>query len=237
MKIASLRNSKRWMITENSSSELTIQIQRLTSAKIPSNPLLMTCQVLVQSPSGVMQVRALLDSGSAASIVSERVAQALCLCRSSQTIRICGINSLPLENNQHSLTSFKIGSIHAPSRNLNMNAVVIPRVTCNLPTHPVFFQSWMGAHQGSTIGRLRIWQAREDQHLAQRGDFRWHSMPWPAKLGRDVEVHPQPLRPHLGGYWLATSTPKARTQSPHSTCLCSLETTNYASFGRHKKNQ
>ena len=95
------------------------------SVKVPSNPLLMTCQVSVQSHSGVMQVRALLDSGSAASFVSERVAQALRLCCSSQTIRICGITGFPLENNQHSLTSFKIASIHALYRHLNVNAVIV----------------------------------------------------------------------------------------------------------------
>ena len=43
----------------------------------------MTYQVLVQSPSGVMQIRALLDSGSTVLFVSERIAQALRLPRSS----------------------------------------------------------------------------------------------------------------------------------------------------------
>ena len=107
------------------------------SVKIQSNPSLLTCQVLVQSPSGVMQVRALLGSGSAVSFVSERVAQALRLCRSSQTVRICGITGFSLEESHHSLTSFKIASIHAPSRELNVSVVIVPCVTCNLPTHPV----------------------------------------------------------------------------------------------------
>ena len=71
------------------------------------------------------------------SFVSERVAQALRLCRSSQTVRICGITGFSLENSHHSLTSFKIASIQAPSRELNVSAVIVPRVTCDLPTHPV----------------------------------------------------------------------------------------------------
>jgi len=83
-----------------------------------------------------MQARALLDSGSAVSFVSERVAQALHLCRSSQDVRICGITGFSLENSNHSLTSFKIASIHTPSRQLNVSAVIVSRVTCALPTHP-----------------------------------------------------------------------------------------------------
>lgn len=107
------------------------------SVRIQSNLLLMTCQVLVRSPSGVMQVRALLDSGSSVSFVSERVAQALRLRRSSQVVRICGITGFSLENNNRSITSFKIASVHTPSRQLGVNAVIVPHVTCDLPTHPV----------------------------------------------------------------------------------------------------
>ena len=103
------------------------------SVRIQSNTLLMTCQVLAQSPQGVMQVRALLDSGSAVSFVSERVAQALRLCCSSRDVRICGITGFSLENSSHSLTSFKIASVHTPSRQLNVSAIIVPRVTCELP--------------------------------------------------------------------------------------------------------
>ena len=58
------------------------------SVRIQSNALFTTCQVFVQFPQKVMQVRALLDSGSAVSFVSERVAQVFRLCRSPQNIRI-----------------------------------------------------------------------------------------------------------------------------------------------------
>ena len=107
------------------------------SVRIQSNPLLMTCQVYVQSPQGVMQVRALLDSGSAMSFVTQRVAQVLRLCRSSQNIKICGITGFSLENCNRSLTSFKIAPFHTPSRQLNVSAIIIPRVTCDLPSYPV----------------------------------------------------------------------------------------------------
>ena len=107
------------------------------SVRIQSNVLLMTCRVLVQSPQGVMQVRALLDPGSATSFISERVAQTLHLCRFSQTIGISGITGLSLEDSNRSIASFKIASVHTPSQRLNVIAVIVPRVTCDLPTHPV----------------------------------------------------------------------------------------------------
>ena len=75
------------------------------AVKIQSNLLLMTCQVLIQSPHRAMQTRALLDSGSALSFVSERVA--------SQNVKIYGITGLSIEDNNHSLTSFKIASLYA----------------------------------------------------------------------------------------------------------------------------
>ena len=113
------------------------------SVRIQSNLLLMTCQMLIQSPQGAMQVRALLDSGSAVSFVSERVAQALRLHRCSQNVKICGITGLSIENSNHSLTSFKIASVHTPNRQLSVSAVVIPHVTCDLPNYPVpFDRGW-----------------------------------------------------------------------------------------------
>ena len=71
------------------------------------------------------------------SFVSERVAQALRLRRSSQVVRICRITGFSLENNNRSITSFKIASVHTPSRQLGVNTVIVPHVTCDLPTHPV----------------------------------------------------------------------------------------------------
>ena len=87
-----------------------------------------------------MQVRALLDSGSAVSFVSERVAESLRLCRFSQNVQICGV---PLEGSHHSLSSFKIAPVHNPKWQLTVNAVVVPHVTSELPTkHVPLNQEW-----------------------------------------------------------------------------------------------
>ena len=90
-----------------------------------------------------MQVRALLDSGSAVSFVSERVAQSLCLCRFSQNVKICGVTDVPLKDSYHSLSSFKIAPVHNPKWQLTVNAVVVPLVICELPTkHEPLNQEW-----------------------------------------------------------------------------------------------
>ena len=197
------------------------------SVKIQSNPLLMTCQVFAQSPSGVMQVRALIDSGSAVSFVSERVAQTLRLCRSSQTVRICGITGFSLENNHHSLTSFKIASIHTTSRQLDVSAVIVPRVTCDLPTHPVPLNcKW------KHVKNLRL----ADPEFGKPGKI-------DILLGVEtfVDIMRQGRETTLGwvlaGYWLAMSILMAPTLLHRIMCPCSLETTCYANFGKWKRKQ
>ena len=120
-------------------------------ASIRSSLLLMTCQVLVQSPQGVLQVRALLDSGSSVSFMSERVAQTLCLHHSSQNAKVCGITGFSLGNCTQSLTSLQIAPVHSPSRMFDVSAIVVPHVTCDLPVHPVPFN-----HKWEHIKGLRL---------------------------------------------------------------------------------
>ncbi len=60
-----------------------------------SNSLLMTCCVSIDAPDGsTVKARALLDSASSASFVSERLAQSLCLPRSPLSARISGVAGL-----------------------------------------------------------------------------------------------------------------------------------------------
>ena len=97
---------------------------------IKSNLLLMTCHIAIEA-------RALLDSASSASFVSERLAQSLRLPRSHQSIRISGVAG-PMRNSstQH-ITNFKVSSLHSPFKKFTVSAVIVPRVTCDLPLHPV----------------------------------------------------------------------------------------------------
>ena len=101
----------------------------------------MTCQVLVHGPDGMTtEARALLDSASSASFVSERLAQSLCLPRSRQNTKIVGIAGLSHGSSYHSFVKVSVSPKDDPTRNINLSAVVLPRVTCDLPIQSVPFR-------------------------------------------------------------------------------------------------
>lgn len=104
---------------------------------IKSNLLLMTCRVLVESGDGsLMEARAILDSGSSASFVSERLTQCLRLPRFSQNTRITGVAGFVCNSAQH-VTTFQVSSVHHPTKKFDVTAVVVPHVTSDLPLQPV----------------------------------------------------------------------------------------------------
>ena len=107
---------------------------------LKTDALMMTCRVLVNSPDGrTMEARALLDSASTASFVSERLAQALHLRRTSHSATISGIAGLSHRSPTHSVTSFSISSVNLPSDKIDVTALIVQQVTSDLPHHPVSF--------------------------------------------------------------------------------------------------
>ena len=104
--------------------------------------LLMTCQVLVISPSGAsLRVRALLDSGSSTSFISERLVQALRLPRTKRCVEISGIGGTIPNLSAQSVTNFKISPTANRGNLINVTALILPKVTRDLPTHPVKFDA------------------------------------------------------------------------------------------------
>ena len=111
-----------------------------TAAHLARNPLLMTCRILVETPDGsTVRARALLDSASSASFVSERLVKGLCLPRFHQNTTISGVAGLT-RNSLQAITNLTISSTQT-GRKFNLTAIVVPRVTCDLPVHPVAFGS------------------------------------------------------------------------------------------------
>ena len=106
--------------------------------------LLMTCSVQVTSPhGGSIQARALLDSASSTSFVSERLVQCIRLPRSRELTQVTGIGGLPCQSHTQSVVHFSISSPCSPGKSVEVDAVVLPQVTCELPTHPIMFDpSW-----------------------------------------------------------------------------------------------
>ena len=109
-----------------------------TTTGLSPDALLMTCQVVIGSPNGsVVKARALLDSGSSASFVSERLAQSLCLPHSPLSATISGVAGITLTSPVQSLATFTVSSTQSPDVKFDVTAVVVPRVTCILPRCPV----------------------------------------------------------------------------------------------------
>ena len=121
----------------------------VAEARVPSHPavklkasvLLMTCRVLVSAPDGSsVEARALLDNASSASFVSERLVQILCLPRARWNMHVSDIGGLSRDSPTRYISHFKISAVKSSGRKIDITAVV-PKVTCNLPVHPVPFDS------------------------------------------------------------------------------------------------
>ena len=101
----------------------------------------MTCRVLVRAPDGSPIVsRALLNPGSSASFVSERLTQSLCLPRLNHGVRIMGIGGLSHESPTRTLTKFVVSPTQEQTMEVDVTAVIMPRVTCDLPLQPIPFK-------------------------------------------------------------------------------------------------
>ena len=103
--------------------------------------LLMTTRVLITAPDGSsVETRALLDNASSASFISERLANSLSLPRASQSIRVSGIGGMSHKPPLQSVVQFQLSSLHPGGRKINVTAIVVPKVTCDLPMSPITFR-------------------------------------------------------------------------------------------------
>ena len=104
----------------------------------------MTCRVSVLTPDGSsVEARALLDNASSASFVSERLVQSLSLPRFNQHVRVSGIGGVSQRAPIQSISNFQISPVGSAKRRIELSAVVVPKVTCDLPLAPVPFDlSW-----------------------------------------------------------------------------------------------
>lgn len=73
------------------------------------------------------------------SFVSERLIQSLRLPRSHQSVWISGIAGLSPKARTHSMTTFRILPVNTSDNSISVTAIVVPRVTCDIPTHPISF--------------------------------------------------------------------------------------------------
>ena len=115
--------------------------------KLKSNALLMTCRVSVVTPDGSsVEARALLDNASSASFVSERLVQSLSLPRYNQHVRVSGIGGISQRAPIQSVSNFQISPVGSSKRKIGISAVVVPKVTCDLPISPRSFRPELEPH-------------------------------------------------------------------------------------------
>ena len=136
---------------ENPSNEIvasatTTKLLSHPATSLPRGCLLMTCEVNING--STVKARALLDSASSASFISERLAQSLSLSRSPLSARISGVAGLIHKSPLQSVATFTVSPTRNLSKKFTVTAVVVPRVTCDLPQHPISFDpSWKHLHQ------------------------------------------------------------------------------------------
>ena len=114
------------------------QVTANAAVKLKSSSLLMTCSVLVTAPDGSsVEARAQLDNASSASFVSERLVRSLCLPRVHQSIRVSGIAGASPKSPIQSIASFQVSAAKPDGRKIDLTAIVVPKVTCDLPLYPI----------------------------------------------------------------------------------------------------
>ena len=127
----------------SSSSESAVNpVTSNTAIGLNVNALMMTCPVLISNPDGSsVEARALLDSASSASFVSERLAQALHLPRSKHGAKIMGVAGLSHGSPTQSVTTLTLSAVKPSSRRIGVTAIIVPQVTGELPHYPINFDS------------------------------------------------------------------------------------------------
>ena len=118
-------------------------VQSHAATELSNSTLLMTCRVLIHGPSDLsVEARAVLDFASSNSFISERIAQILCLPRSHRSSNISGIGGLTCKSGIRAVTQFAVPPILRPDKWFKVSAIIMPRVTCDLPVSPVNNNGW-----------------------------------------------------------------------------------------------
>ena len=109
------------------------------SRSIASNDhvLLMTCRVVIRTTDNyIIQARALLDSGSSTSFITEHLTQQLHLPRKQRYIQVDGIGGI-MNKASRSVVQFFVQPLNQSRTSLKVEAIVLPKVTSNLPVNPI----------------------------------------------------------------------------------------------------
>ena len=117
-------------------------LTRASQLSCSQQVLLMTCQGLAVGHDGsTYQARALLDLASSASFVSERLTQHLRLSHHNHGPKIMSIGREMMRLSSRGSVGFHIKSTHANGRALELEALVQSKITSDVPSYNVAFNS------------------------------------------------------------------------------------------------
>ena len=101
----------------------------------------MTCRATITSrDDSAIEARALIDNALSSSFISERLVHSLSLPRLQQSIRVSGISGLSHKPPLQSVTSCQLSSLQPFGKKVSVTAIVVPKVTCDLPMKPITFE-------------------------------------------------------------------------------------------------
>ena len=104
------------------------------ATQLKSNALMMTCRVLVSAPDGTRAEARAFDN---ASFLSERLSQTLRLPRCKQSVSMTGVAGITHHSSNQSVTSFSVSPVKNPLTKLGVTAIIVPKVTSDLPFSPI----------------------------------------------------------------------------------------------------
>lgn len=130
------------MSSANNNNSSSSTSQQSLSCQLTANPanstvLLGTAQALISDTFGVKhKIRLVIDPGSMISCITESCVQSLGLSRHASTIDISGIGNSNITSNK-GVTSCLLSSPLRPETNIQASAVILPRISGDLPTVPI----------------------------------------------------------------------------------------------------
>ena len=101
-----------------------------------NSTILMTAQIVIKTEQGrTLKIRALLDTGSSASLLMNRVAQQLKLKKIRHNTRITGIQG-DIAKPSNYMTTFTLET-SSPDSSITVTAALVDYITHNLPVHTI----------------------------------------------------------------------------------------------------
>ena len=135
----------------------------------------MTCQLRVVAANGqVTKARALLESASLASFITERLAQLLQLPRVRRSLQISDIEGVDTHLTSRGIVCFNVTNLSHETYQLPMEAVVLPNITVDLPVRHIP----KDASNRTAFGGSRLHCPGIRRSVVGRGSILDHSAPW-----------------------------------------------------------